>query len=116
MKVAEFVETCRRRPPATARGMVDLLGAARLTGPATRSDALELVQLAGKLLAEANKMALLFVRDLLAGPDNSPHFIHLSNNLVACQLVMRLLDPTRFEQNGFNLCGPASVAYILAQA
>lgn len=57
--------------------------------------------------------ALSWVLQLLFMP-NSP-FRHLNHRVVAYQLVIRVLEPRRMNQQEFGLCGPSHFALLLAK-
>ncbi|GAB1343089.1 hypothetical protein [Gemmatimonas sp.] len=69
----------------------------------------------GKHGAQPQKAAALSeVMPILFLP-HSPGFKHLNNLVVVYQLVIRILEPRKMNQQAFGLCGPSHFALLLAK-
>ena len=117
MTVAEFLDELNQKNPGTIKGFCDILGYGDFRGKTSDAHA-------GQVIAKARSLtsglgltgALLWINGMRDPTGTSKHFTNLDVNLVACQLTMRILQPHRFNQGGFNLCGPAAFITMMAQS
>ena|SRR5579863_7264694 len=117
VKVSAFLNEVNQKNPGTIEGFCNILGYGDFRDETSDEHA-------GQVVAKARSLtkglgltgALLWINGMRDPAGTSRHFTNLDVNLVACQLTMRILQPHRFNQGGFNLCGPAAFVMMMAQS
>ena len=119
MYVADLLKTLEPRPKLTAKDFNDAIKHGQVRGPVIQKDATRFLALRTKLQGVSTQQtdAIKQTSKMLSlGGASKKHWPHLDPNLVACQLMIRILDPLKFAQEGFNLCGPAALASLLTRS
>jgi hypothetical protein len=118
MKVSDFLTKLQTSPPTSIRGFLDLLGNAEFRGDTTFNDATRLIETYAKPLVQGMAMnnAFYWIKAMCKADGRSPYFVRLNTNTVACQLVLRVFEPHRFNQEEFGTCGPAAFCMLMAQS
>ena len=118
MFVTDLLKKLQNKDTLRAMDFINEIGHGQLRGPVTKNESKRFFELSSKLagLSKQQEQAIATTSKILRLNGKSQHWPSLDPDLVACQLMIRILDPVKFAQEGFNLCGPAALASVLTRS
>ena len=118
MFVTDLLKKLENKGSLRATDFINAIGNGQLRGPVTKNESKRFFELSSKLrgISKTQEQAIETTSSVLKLNGKSRHWPSLDPNLVACQMMIRILDPLKFAQEGFNLCGPAALASVLTRS